>query len=102
MNSRIHLLADELDRLKIKNIRARCCDRRFANDMSVLIASWIGDFGIIDESMLSVKRGHFKSDMDLYKHLMRSIGMFDVPGLWFYIELYIEFYKRGGAGTLTT
>ena len=30
MNSRIHLLADELDRLKIKNIRARCCDRRFA------------------------------------------------------------------------
>jgi len=90
---RVNHLASELDILKITNIAKRCCDRRVANDMSVIMESWIKCLDKLELRKLLVTHGHFKSHMALYTEILRVLGLFQLDGIASLIEQYIDYYK---------
>ena len=91
--SRVNILAKELDRLKITNIAKRCKDYRIANDMSVILESWLKCFTTLDTRRFMIKRDSFTSSMALYTEVMRVIVPFQLEGMWALLEQYLQHYK---------
>lgn len=92
--SRVHELADELDRLDIKNIAKRACNSFMANDMSVIIECWLKCLDKLDTTKLLVGKYHkFSSTIAMYAEIHRVIGCFRVQGLMPYVDQYIAYYK---------
>jgi hypothetical protein len=92
--SRIHELANELDRLNIKNLGKRACNAIMANDMSVIFDCWMKCKDSLDTHRLLIgKRFWFSSTIALYTEVNRIIGGIRIEGLVMYLDQYIAFYK---------
>ena len=90
---RVNTLASELDRLEIVNIAKRCCSKAFANDMSVVLESWIKNTESLDKSRLLITKGNFRNSLHLYTEIIKALGCFQLDDLIKYIDQYIEHFK---------